>query len=298
MARGEDGLKGAKRDVEAEGSDALILKCDVADPHAVCAAADEVASAWGGIDLWINNAMATIFAPFAEITQEEFRRVTEVTYLGQVYGTMAALRHMREAGHGAIIQIGSALSYRAIPLQSAYCGAKFAVRGFTDSLRSELHHSGSKIRLCMVQLPAVNTPQFDWARTRFPCRPQPLPPIYDPETIGQAIARIAANPPAELWLGTSSTKAILGQFVMPRLLDHYLARFGYEGQLSNEPAAAEDGNLFAPVGGDHGASGRFTQQERHSVLAFDPTRLRAGAAAATFVALAAAVLFGRRMSGE
>jgi NAD(P)-dependent dehydrogenase (short-subunit alcohol dehydrogenase family) len=297
IARGEDGLKGAKRDVEAEGSNALILKCDVADPHSVSAAADEVASTWGGINLWINNAMATIFSPFAEITPEEFRRVTEVTYLGQVYGTMAALRHMREAG-GTIIQVGSALSYRAIPLQSAYCGAKFATRGFTDSLRSELHRSGSQIRLCMVQLPAVNTPQFDWARTRFPFRPQPLPPIYDPETIGEAIARAAEDPPLELWLGTSSAKAILGQLAMPRFLDRYLARFGYEGQLSDEPATAQGGNLFAPVSGDHGAYGRFKRQERHSVSEFDPSRVRAGLAVAMIASLAAGVLFGRHMRGE
>ena len=298
IARGEDGLKGAKRDVEAEGSDALILQCDVTDPHGISAAADEVARAWGGIDLWINNAMATMFAPFAEITPEEFRRVTEVTYLGQVYGTMAALRHMREAGRGSIIQIGSALSYRAIPLQSPYCGAKFAVRGFTDSLRSELHHSGSKIRLCMVQLPAVNTPQFDWARTRCPRRPQPLPPIFDPETIADRIARIVEDPPAELWLGTSSVKAILGQFVMPRLLDRYLARFGYQGQLSDEPASAQADNLFVPVGGDHGMSGRFKQQERHSVSKFDPSQVRAGLAIGMIASLAAGVLLGRRMTGD
>jgi NAD(P)-dependent dehydrogenase (short-subunit alcohol dehydrogenase family) len=298
IARGPDGLAGAKSDVEDEGGEALMLQCDVADPLAVSAAADKVADKWGGIDLWVNNAMATIFAPVAEITPEEFRRVTEVTYLGQVYGTMAALRYMLQTGKGAIIQIGSALSYRAIPLQSAYCGAKFAIRGFTDSLRSELHHAGSRIRLCMVQLPAVNTPQFDWARTRFPCRPQPVPPIYDPETIGEAIARIAENPPAEIWLGTSSVKAILGQFALPRLLDRYLARFGYEGQLSDEPAMDQAGNLFTPVNGDHGTSGRFTRQERHSVSAFDPSRVRGGLAVAMTAALAAGVLFGHRMNRD
>jgi NAD(P)-dependent dehydrogenase (short-subunit alcohol dehydrogenase family) len=291
-------LKGAKREVEGEGTDALILKCDVADHHSVFSAANEVARAWGGIDLWINNAMVTIFAPFTEITPEEFQRVTEVTYLGQVYGTMAALRHMQEAGHGTIVQIGSALSYRAIPLQSAYCGAKFAIRGFTDSLRSELHHSGSKIRLCMVQLPAVNTPQFDWARTRFSCRPQPLPLIYDPETIGEAIARVAEDPPPELWLGTSSTKAILGQLATPRLLDRYLARFGYEGQFSDEPATVQADNLFTPVGGDHDTSGRFKQQERHSVSEFHPSRVRVGLAVALVASLAAGVLFGRRMTED
>jgi NAD(P)-dependent dehydrogenase (short-subunit alcohol dehydrogenase family) len=297
IARGADGLKGAKREVEDQGSQALILQCDVSDSTSVSAAADEVARAWGGIGLWINNAMATIFSPFAEITPEEFRRVTEVTYLGQVYGTMAALRHMREAGYGSIIQIGSALSYRAIPLQSAYCGAKFAVRGFTDSLRSELHHDGSRIRLCMVQLPAVNTPQFDWARTRFSRRPEPLPPIYAPELIGEVIARIAEDPPPELWLGASSAKAILGQLVMPRVLDRYLARLGYEGQLSDQSNADQADNLFTPVGGDHGASGRFAAYERHSVSPFNPSHLRA-AGAALITVLAGVILLGRLGSKE
>jgi NAD(P)-dependent dehydrogenase (short-subunit alcohol dehydrogenase family) len=290
IARGRDGLSGAKRDVEAEGSEALVLPCDVADSKAVFIAAEETVSKWGGIDLWINNAMATIFSPFEGITPEEFRRVTEVTYLGQVHGTMAALRHMRERDCGTIIQIGSALSYRAIPLQSAYCGAKFAVRGFTDSLRSELHHSGSHIRLCMVQLPAVNTPQFDWARTRLPCRPQPIPPIYDPDVIAKTVVATVEDPPPEVWMGASSTKAILGNFAIPRLLDRYLARVGYQGQLSSEPAGDESDNLFAPMAGDHGAAGRFTQEERHSVASFDPSWIRGGLLAAAGLLIGGALL--------
>jgi NAD(P)-dependent dehydrogenase (short-subunit alcohol dehydrogenase family) len=293
IARGPEGLEGARQEIEAQGSEALKLPCDVADAQAVFAAADRVADRWGGIDVWINNAMATIFADFVDVTPDEYRRVTEVTYLGQVYGTMAALRHMQKRGSGTIIQIGSALSYRAIPLQSAYCGAKFAIRGFTDSLRSELHHADSKLRLCMVQLPAVNTPQFDWSRSRFSCRPQPLPPIYGPQTIGEVIADAAEDPPPEIWLGTPSAKAILGQFAMPRFLDHYLARTAYKGQLSNEAAAAQEGNLFAPAHGDHGASGRFTSQERHAVSAFNPSWVRVGLAAITIALIVAGILLGR-----
>ena len=210
IARGKEGLEGARRDVEAAGGHALVLPLDVADADAVFAAADQVVARWGRIDVWINDAMVTIFAPVKEITPEEFRRVTEVTYLGQVHGTMAALKHMRPRNQGTIVQVGSALSYRAIPLQSAYCGAKFAIRGFTDSLRSELEHEQSRIRLTMVQLPAVNTPQFDWARSRMPRKLQPVPPIYQPEAIASEIVRAALEAPRELWIGRSALKAIFG----------------------------------------------------------------------------------------
>ena len=209
IARGRDGLEGTRRDVEAAGGRALVLPLDVADAEAVLAAADQVIAAWGKIDVWINDAMTTIFSPVHEIKPDEFRRVTEVTYLGQVYGTMAALKHMRRRNAGTIVQVGSALSYRAIPLQSAYCGAKFAIRGFTDALRSELEHDKSRVRLCMVQLPAVNTPQFDWARNRMPKRLQPVPPIYQPEAIAREIVRAAREAPRELWIGRSALKAII-----------------------------------------------------------------------------------------
>ncbi len=200
-------------------------------------------SEWSGslgpIDIWVNVAMATIFAELRDITAEEFKRVTEVTYLGQVYGTMAALRRMQPRDRGTIVQVGSALSYRAIPLQSAYCGAKFAVRGFTDSLRSELAHQRSRIRLTMVQLPAVNTPQFDWARSRMRRRAQPVAPIYQPEAIAREIFRAAREAPRELWIGHSALKAIIGNMLLPGVGDRVLAQEGYSGQLAAEPEPAD-----------------------------------------------------------
>ena len=195
-----------------------------------------------------NDAMATIFAPVEDITPEEFKRVTEVTYLGQVYGTMAALKHMREQNHGTIVQVGSALSYRAIPLQSAYCGAKFAIRGFTDALRSELRHNHSRVRLTMVQLPAVNTPQFDWARSRLPRTLQPVPPIFQPEAIAGEIVRAAIEAPRELWIGRPALKAIFGTMLLPLLGDRILASEGYSGQMTSEAAQSDrPDNLFKPV---------------------------------------------------
>jgi short-subunit dehydrogenase len=209
LARGHDGLAGARRDVEALGAEAIVCPVDVADASAVEAAADSVVERWGRIDLWINNAMATVFSPIEHMTADEFRRVTEVTYLGQVHGTLAALKHMRPRDRGTIVQVGSALSYRAIPLQSAYCAAKFAVRGFTDSLRSELIHAKSRIRLTMVQLPAVNTPQFDWARNRLPRRLRPVAPIFQPEAVAARILQAARDAPREMWVGLPSVRAIV-----------------------------------------------------------------------------------------
>ena len=279
IARGREGLESAKRDVEAAGGRGLVLPLDVADAEAVFAAADRVIAEWGSIDVWINDAMATIFAPVKDITPEEFRRVTEVTYLGQVHGTMAALKHMRPRNEGTIVQVGSALSYRAIPLQSAYCGAKFAIRGFTDALRSELKHERSRIRLTMVQLPAVNTPQFDWARSRLPRKLQPVPPIYQPEAIAREIVRAAREAPRELWIGTPALKAIFGTMVLPLLGDHILAQEGYTGQMTDEVATPDrQDNLFEPVQTDPGARGRFDRSARHEVWGFDPVRLRAGLA--------------------
>ncbi len=229
LARGRTGLEGARHEVEQAGGSALVIPVDVGDPDAVAAASDRVVAAWGGIDVWVNNAMATVYAPVEEITPAEFKRVTEVTYLGQVHGTLAALKHMRRQGTGTIVQVGSALAYRASPLQSAYCAAKAAVRGFTDSLRSELIHEGSPIRLTMVHLPAVNTPQFDWARSRLPRRLQPVPPIHDPEVAAEAIVRAARKAPRELWVGSPTIKAILGTMAAPGLLDQLLARGAWDG---------------------------------------------------------------------
>ncbi|MHB8813729.1 MAG: SDR family oxidoreductase [Steroidobacteraceae bacterium] len=294
IARGHDGLEGAKRDVEAAGGRALVLPLDVADAQAVSAAADRVVAEWGKIDVWVNDAMATIFSPVHEIEPDEFRRVTEVTYLGQVYGTMAALKHMRPRNHGTIVQVGSALSYRAIPLQSAYCGAKFAIRGFTDALRSELAHDKSRVRLSMVQLPAVNTPQFDWARSRMRQRLQPVPPIYQPEAIAREIVRAAREAPRELWIGHSALKAIIGTLLLPGLGDHILATEGYSGQLAAEPArSGRPDNLFEPVSGDPGAHGRFGARARHTVIGFDPTWLRVGAALMLLGVFAGATVLGR-----
>ncbi|MBZ9701650.1 MULTISPECIES: SDR family oxidoreductase [unclassified Mesorhizobium] len=294
IARGRDGLDGARREVEATGQRALVLPLDIADATAVFSAAERIASEWGHIDVWVNDAMATVFAPFAEIEPEEFRRVTEVTYLGQVFGTMAALKHMRQRGTGTIVQIGSALSYRAIPLQSAYCGAKFAIRGFTDALRSELLHENSRIKITMVQLPAVNTPQFDWARSRLPKRLQPLPPIYQPEAVADEIVQAALKPPRELWIGLSALKAIVGTILLPRVGDRILARQGYAGQMTAQPArTARPDNLFEPVAGDHGTRGRFGRQARNRVLTIDPVRLRAGIAVTLLGIVVGAAISGR-----
>ncbi|HLH94860.1 MAG TPA: SDR family oxidoreductase [Xanthobacteraceae bacterium] len=292
IARGKEGLEGARMNVQAAGGSALTMPLDVADADAVSRAADRVVAEWGGIDVWINNAMATIFAPVTDIRPEEFRRVTEVTYLGQVHGTLAALRHMRPRNQGTIIQVGSALSYRAIPLQSAYCAAKFAIRGFTDSLRSELRHERSRVRLTMVQLPAVNTPQFDWARSRLPTALQPLPPIYQPEAIAEQIVHAAHDAPRELWIGRPTVKAIIGTLLLPRLGDRLLASKGYVGQMSDEaaPPGRKD-NLFEPVAIDAGARGRFKDRARNEVIGFNPILLRAGIAGGLIAAGALAAAF-------
>lgn len=275
LARGRERLESAAREVEAAGGRALVLVADVADADAVARAADEVVAAFGGIDVWVNNAMATVYSPIAEIEPEEVRRVTEVTYLGQVHGTLAALRHMRPSDSGTIVQVGSALAYRSIPLQSAYCAAKAAVRGFTDSLRSELIHDGSRIRLTMVQLPAVDTPQFDWARSRLPRRLEPVPPIHDPEPVARAVLRAAREAPRELWVGGPAMQAIIGTFAAPALLDRKMARDAWPGQMTGEPAAPRPDNLFEAPPGDPGARGRFGDVSSKDVSAVSDTAARA-----------------------
>jgi short-subunit dehydrogenase len=292
IARDAQALNAVRREAEAAGAPQVqVVSADVADANALFAAADSLAAELGGIDLWVNNAMATIFAPLAKISPEEFRRVTEVTYLGYVHGTMAALRHMRPRNRGTIVQVGSALAYRAIPLQSAYCGAKFAIRGFTDALRSELRHEGSRIRLTMVQLPAVNTPQFDWARSRMPRRAQPVPPIHQPEAVAEAICRAAETAPRELWVGWPSVRAILGNMLAPGLLDRLLAAKGYEGQMASEPIApGQPDNLFSPVTEGHAAHGRFDGVARSRVSTVDPMLIRGAAAMALAAPAIMAVL--------
>lgn len=293
IARGLESIESTRREVERAGSQAIVLPLDVADPKAVFAAADQVAAHWGHIDVWVNDAMATIFAPFHDIEPEEFRRVTEVTYLGQVYGTMAALKHMRARDYGTIVQVGSALSYRAIPLQSAYCGAKFAVRGFTDAIRSELRHDKSHVRITMMQLPAVNTPQFDWARSRLLKRLQPVPPIYQPEAIARKIVRAARDAPRELWIGWPALKAILGTMALPGLGDRILASEGYSGQMTSESATpGRPDNLFEPVASDPGTHGRFDDRAKDDVIGFNPTWLRAGIACVFLGLLVGAAALG------
>ena len=293
IARGRDGLEGARREIEAMGGRALVLVCDVADPDQVEAAAERVEAELGPIDVWVNDAMVTIFGPVHAMSPAEFRRATEVTYLGTVHGTMAALRRMRARDRGIIVQVGSALAYRSVPLQAAYCGAKAAIRGFTDSLRCELLHEDSNVRLTMVQLSAFNTPQFDWAHCHMDRAPQPLPPIYQPEVAARAIVWAAQHRRRELWVGWPAVKAILGNRVMPGLLDRMMARSGFEGQLSDDPTAPDrPDNLYQAVPGDHGARGRFSDRARRHSWQFWVTSHRASAVtvfAAASLAVALAV---------
>ena len=258
IARGERGLAGAQADVEALARPALAISADVSDAQAVEDAAARVEAELGPIDAWVNSAMVSVFSPIRETTPQEIKRVTDVTYLGTVYGTLAALKRMLPRDSGVIVQVGSALAYRSIPLQAAYCGAKHAVAGFTDSLRSELLHDDSHVRVSMVQLPALNTPQFDWSRSRMPRRAQPVPPIFQPELAATAICDQIDRPGREVFLGAPTILAIQAQKLVPGLLDRYLADGGWQGQMTEEPADPDQpNNLFEPVDVDLGAHGRF-----------------------------------------
>ncbi|NKE70763.1 SDR family oxidoreductase [Nitrospiraceae bacterium HYJII51-Mn-bac16s-1-B09] len=263
LARGEDGLAGARKEVEAAGGKALVIPIDVSDAEQVEAAAAAVEEAFGPIDIWVNNAMVSVLSPVKEMPPEEFKRVTDVTYLSYVYGTLAALRRMLPRDRGTIVQVGSALAYRSIPLQSAYCGAKHAVKGFTDALRSELIHDKSRVRITMVQLPAHNTPQFSWIKTRMPNHPQPVPPIFQPEVAAEAIYWAAHHNRRELTVGWPAAKAIWGNKIIPGFLDWYLALKGYGGQQTGEPVDPNrPDNLWRPVPGDHGARGIFSHRAK------------------------------------
>lgn len=264
IARGPDGLEAAAREIRASGGDALVLALDVADAAAVEAAADRVASEWGRLDVWVNNAMVSVFSPVSEMTPGEYRRVTEVTYLGYVHGTLSALKHMRPRNAGVIVQIGSALAYRSIPLQSAYCAAKAAVRGFTDSLRCELAHERSHIQLTALHLPAVNTPQFQVVRNRLPRHPRPVPPVYQPELMAKAVLHAIEHPARELWVGWPTVKAILGQKLIPGLLDGYLGRMAYDAQQTDRLQHRHQDNLDTVLAGDRGAHGEFDDEARSS----------------------------------
>lgn len=263
IARGIEGLECTKAEVEKLGGEAIAIPLDVVNFEEMERASDRIEQQFGPIDIWVNNAMASVFSPFMQMTPEEFKRVIEVVFLGYAWGTRAALRHMLPRNRGVILQVGSALAYRGIPLQSAYCAAKHAIQGFNDSLRAELIHDGKNIRICMVQLPAVNTPQFDWVRSRLPKASQPVPPVFQPEVIADGIVFAATHNRREMYIGFPSLKAIWANKFFPGLLDWYLGRTGYAAQQTDQPKdpSAPD-NLMAPVPGDHGAHGRFDRQAR------------------------------------
>jgi len=296
LARGRAGLDGALAEVEAAGGTGVTVETDVADADAVERAAAEVEERIGPIDVWVNNAMATVFAPLHEITADEFRRSTEVTYLGTVHGTMAALRRMRAQGSGTIVQVGSALAYRGIPLQSPYCGAKHAIQGFTEAVRCELLHERSPVHVTMVQMPALNTPQFGWSRNKMDKRPQPVPPIFQPEVAARAIVWASEHRRKEVYVGRSTVLAIVGDKLASAAADRYLARTGYSAQLTSEPDQnGRPDNLLEPVDADrdNGTHGRFDAAasngdaetwfvtHRHLATA---AAAGAGAAAATWLA--------------
>jgi short-subunit dehydrogenase len=263
LARGAAGLEGARREIEDLGGRALAIPTDVADFAAVDAAASEVEQRFGPIDVWVNVAFSSVFAPFHQITPEEYRRVTEVTYLGYVHGTMAALTRMRRRDRGTIVQVGSALGARAIPLQSAYCGGKHAINGFTESVRTELMHEKSNVAITVAQMPAVNTPQFSWVLSRLPRHPQPVAPIYQPEVAAQAIVYAADHPRRkQYWVGASTAVTVMAQRIVPAVLDRYLARTGFSSQQTGDRVEADrPSNLWEPCdahdGHDYGAHGAF-----------------------------------------
>jgi NAD(P)-dependent dehydrogenase (short-subunit alcohol dehydrogenase family) len=296
LARGAESLEGAAREVADAGGKPLPVSVDVADHDQVEEAADRVERELGPIDVWVNNAMVTVFAPFADIEPDEFARTTEVTYLGVVWGTRAALRRMRPRDHGVVVQVGSALAYRGIPLQSPYCGAKHAIKGFTESVRSELLHDGSRVQVNMVQLPALNTPQFEMGRTKMHRRPQPVPPIYQPEIAAEAIVWMSEHQRREIQVAAPTVEVILLDKLFPGLLDHYLARTGFDSQLTDERlSTGREGNLFTPVPGDHGTRGRFSDARERSILLALAKHRRALAGAAGLVALSAVgAVAGRR----
>jgi len=300
VARGRAGLEAAKHEVESLGGRAVVVTADVADAGQVETAAAQIEDRLGPIDVWVNNAMASVFSPIREMTPDEFRRVTEVTYLGVVYGTLAALRRMLPRNRGSIVQVGSALAYRGIPLQAAYCGAKHAIQGFCDSLRAELLHDGSAVRVTMVQLPAMNTPQFDWVRSRLHRRAQPVPPIYQPEVAANAIVFASEHNRREIHVGLSTEAAIVGNKIAPGVGDWYLARNGYRSQQTDEPEDPNrPDNLWHPVDADRdfGAHGRFgALAQAHSRQAW-LTEHRFAAAAACILAATATIAAARMFAG-
>lgn len=295
LARGKAGLEGARAEVEAAGGKAWVQTLDVADADAVDAAAERIEAELGPIDIWVNNAMVTVLSPISQMTAEEFRRVTEVTYMGTVHGTLAALRHMRPRNRGVIVQVGSALAYRAIPLQSAYCAAKFACRGFTDSLRVELQHDDSAVHVTSVHLAAFNTPQFDWARNRMPRRPQPVPPVFQPELAARAIVWASQQKRREVNVGFPAVKTIWGNKFAPQVADWVLEEDGYSGQQDEQLSAGDrPDNLFKPVDRDMGSHGRFDNEARTHSWQLWATMHRKGLMATALLAPAALLLLRRK----
>nr|WP_141307755.1 SDR family oxidoreductase [Streptomyces spinoverrucosus] len=300
LARGREGLAAAADAVQRAGGEALVVPVDMADAKAVDNAAEQVVDAFGRIDVWVNNAFAGVFAPFTEITPDEYRRVTEVTYLGYVFGTRAALRHMLPRDRGTIVQVGSALAYRGLPLQSAYCGAKHAIQGFNESLRCELLHQGSGVRTTMVQLPALNTPQFDWVLNRMPGRARPMPPVYQPEVAARAIVHAAGHGRRrEYWVGGSTVGTLIANAVAPGLLERYLARTGFDAQ--QDPGEhGGTGNLWSPADGprgrDFGAHGRFDGEAYPASSQGWASRNRGRVAKALTVGAGVGVLAARRLT--
>jgi NAD(P)-dependent dehydrogenase (short-subunit alcohol dehydrogenase family) len=293
MARGADGLQATLADLERAGGEGFVVQADVSDEDAVQSAAAAVVARWGAIDVWVNNAMVTVFSDIARLKPDELRRVTEVTYHGAVWGTMAALKHMTERGRGVIVQVGSALAYRSIPLQSAYCAAKAALRGFTDSLRSELIHSASRVHVTMVHLPAVNTPQFDVARSHMGRRPRPLGTIYQPELAARAIVWAAQHRRRELWVGASTEQAIFGTRIAPGLLDWLLGKRAVKAQQSTLPPPAAD-NLYSALPGDRGAHGRFDSRAKDRSFNFWLARHPLALYAAIAAVMGIAAMYWRR----
>jgi NADP-dependent 3-hydroxy acid dehydrogenase YdfG len=301
LARGKDGLEAARREVEELGGRAVAIATDVADAGAVEAAAERIEEELGPIDVWVNNAMVTVMSEIKDTPPEEFRRVTEVTYLGVVHGTLSALHRMLPRNRGHVVQVGSALAYRAIPLQAAYCAAKFAVRGFTDSLRAELMHHGSDVAVTMVQMPGLNTPQFSWSKMRFDKHPQPVPPIYQPEVAADALVFASHHPHRrEIWVGWPTVQGIAGNKIAPGLGDRYLAAKGFDSQqYDGHEDPNRPHNLWEPVPGDHGAHGAFDERAQdHSAQLWITTHrtllAAAGAGVAGLAGLAWTALAGRR----
>jgi short-subunit dehydrogenase len=299
IARSKEALNDAKREIEDAGGKALVLPLDVADAEAVEAAAEQVERKFGPIDIWVNNAMTSVFSPVKEMKAEEYKRVTEVTYLGYVYGTLAALKRMLPRNRGSIVQVGSALAYRSIPLQSAYCAAKHAVVGFTDSLRCELHHDKSSVNLTVVQMPALNTTQFGWVKNRMPHKAQPVPPIYQPEVAARAIFHASHNPRREYWLGWSTVAAILGQKIIPGLLDRYLGATGYASQQTSQMRdTSAPNNLWKPVHGDRGSHGAFDARSSTYSTEWWISKNRGAIAAGATLATAGLLVWLARMESE